>query len=96
VRDDYKWSYIIRGPLGGVCAWGRGERDECVHYAIRNADDYAAMDLPAECETPEQEAQAISGPWVLVLWPPRFDQNPRAWIDLDEDDQPPPPDPVSA
>ena len=86
MRDNYKWSYVARDPLGEVCAWGRGERDECVHEAIKSADAHAACDLVTKCETPEQVTLATTGPWILVLWPPRFDRDPRSWFLGDDED----------
>lgn len=95
MRDDFKWCYVVRDPFDRVCAWGRGERDECVREAFKSADDHAAAELVWHCEEiPERMAQAITGPWRLVLWPPRYDPDPRSWFELN--DYLPPPDPVSA
>ena len=80
MRDTFAWSYIIRDPLGTVCACGRGSRGECVREGFQSADDHGAEELPALCETPEDEARALNGAWHLVLWPPRFDTDPRAFI----------------
>jgi hypothetical protein len=64
LRDDFRWSYVIRSPLGGVCAYGRGTRNECVREGFKSADE-SAMEMPADCTTPELEHQALNGPWRL-------------------------------
>jgi hypothetical protein len=38
LRDLMRWSYIMRDPLGKVCAVGRGTRPECIENAFRIAD----------------------------------------------------------
>jgi hypothetical protein len=34
LRDLMFWSYIMRDPLGQVCAVGRGTRAECIENAF--------------------------------------------------------------
>ena len=49
MRDDFRWSYIARDPLGKVCAWGRGEREECIREFFKSADEHAACELVVDC-----------------------------------------------
>ena len=92
VRSMFLWSYIMRDPLGNVCSCGRGSRAECIEIAFTLADDHASDVLPALCVTPkgndpEHEQRALNEPWRLVLWPPKFDPDPCAWIGFDEDEE---------
>jgi hypothetical protein len=80
LRDLFFWSYIIREPLGKVCTVGRGARDDCIREGFALADKHAAEELPSHAMTPENEIRALNGPWRLVLWPPKIDRDPRAWI----------------
>jgi hypothetical protein len=72
------WSYIMRNPLGKVCAVGRGTRAECIENAFRLADEHA-VDCLSIIEDPAEEHRALNGAWRLVLWPPRLDPDPRFW-----------------
>jgi hypothetical protein len=78
LRDLMFWSYIMRDPLGKVCAVGRGTRAECIENAFRLADGHA-IDHFSMLEDQAEEAGALNGAWRLVLWPPRLDPDPRFW-----------------
>jgi hypothetical protein len=78
LRDLMFWSYIMRDPLGKVCAVGRGTRAECIQNAFRLADDHA-IDCFSILEDQADEASALNGAWRLVLWPPWLDPDPRFW-----------------
>jgi hypothetical protein len=78
LRDLRRWSYIMRDPLGKVCAVGKGTRAECIENAFRIADEHAIDDF-STLENPADEARALNGAWRLVLWPPWLDLNPRFW-----------------
>jgi hypothetical protein len=78
LRDLFFWSYIVRDPLGRVCAVGRGTRADCVRNAFVLADTFAADEL-ATVEDVQDEIRALNGPWRLVLWPPRLDADPPFW-----------------
>lgn len=79
MRDDFTWGYIIRDPLGNVCAWGTAPGTSVFVKGSRAPTTTAPKNW-RRYETPEQEALAITGPWRLVLWPPRFDGDPRSFI----------------
>ena len=78
LRDLMLWSYIMRDPLGKVCAVGKGTRAERIEIAFRNADEHAIWNL-STVETQAEETRALNGAWRLVLWPPRLDPDPRFW-----------------
>ena len=78
LRDLMRWSYIMRDPLGKVCAVGRGTRAECIENAFRIADEHA-IDHFSTLEDQADEAHPPNGAWRLVLWPPRLDPDPRFW-----------------
>ena len=93
LRSTFHWSFIIRDPLGTVCACGRDRRRaECISVAFVLADDHASDTLTVDClglgkDDPEREQRALNEPWRLVLWPPKFDPDPRAWVVFDDDDE---------
>jgi hypothetical protein len=72
------WSYILRDPFGRVCALGRGTRAECIENAFQLADHHAIENFSV-IEDSHDEAQALNGPWRLVLWPPKLDPDPPFW-----------------
>jgi hypothetical protein len=86
LRDLFFWCYIMRNPLGKVCAAGRGTRADCIKSAFELADNHAAYDLPSETiDKSENEVLLLNGAWRLVLWPPRLDRDPPFWLDCDLD-----------
>jgi len=78
LRHLFLWSYIVRDPLGRVCALGRGTRADCMQNALVDADEYATESL-SQLEEEADEIRAFNGPWRIALWPPRFDADPRFW-----------------
>ena len=78
LRDLFFWSYIVRNPLGRVCAVGRGSRADCIENAFNLADKHA-IDAFSTIEDPVNEICALNGAWRLMLWPPKFDVDPRFW-----------------
>ena len=78
LRDLMRWSYIMRDPLGNVCAVGKGTRAECIENAFRIADEHA-IDHFSTLEDQADEARVLNGAWRLVLWSPKFDPDPRFW-----------------
>jgi len=78
IRDLFFWSYIMRNPLGRVCAVGRGTRKDCIENAF-NFADWHAIDSFSTLENQGDEICALNGAWRLVLWPPKLDADPRFW-----------------
>jgi hypothetical protein len=78
LRDLFFWSYIVRNPLGRVCAVGRGTRADCIENAFKLADEHA-IDCLSTIESSVDEIRALNGAWRLVLWTPKFDVDPRFW-----------------
>jgi hypothetical protein len=78
LRDRVFWSYIMRNPVGKVCAVGKGTRADCIENAFKLAD-WHAIDSFSLLENPQEETRALNGAWRLVLWPPKLDADPRFW-----------------
>jgi hypothetical protein len=78
LRDLRFWSYIMRDPLGAVCAVGRGTRAECIENAFNLADKHA-IEFLSMIENGADEICALNGAWRLMLSPPKFDVDPRFW-----------------
>jgi hypothetical protein len=87
VRDLDFWSFIMRDPLGKVCALGKGTRADCIRSAFELSDKHAAEELPGDALEREDEIKCLNGPWRLVLWPPRLDRDPLCWLDCDLEDE---------
>ena len=73
LRNLRFWSYIMRNPLGAVCAVGRGTRADCIENAFNLADMHA-IEFLSVIENPIDESRALNGPWRLALSPPQLDQ----------------------
>jgi hypothetical protein len=78
IRDLFYWCYLVRNPLGRVCAVGRGTRADCIENAFKLADEHA-IDCLSTIESPVDEIRALNGAWHLVLWSPKLDADPTFW-----------------